>query len=235
MLVAGFPAGAWGTNCYVVAPSPGEHCVIVDPGHEAAAGVADLVREHRLQPVAVLLTHGHIDHTFCVVPVCGRYGVPAYIHPADRHQLADPGSGLGLPPGQQLLGGLAFSEPDDVVELTGHDMLSIAGLDVGVDHAPGHTKGSVTFHLADAALFSGDLIFQGSIGRTDLPGGDYDEIIDSLARVVLPLPDGLPVLSGHGPATTVGQERVSNPYLAEAAARTGGVAHDELPARRRGL
>ncbi len=223
MLVAGFPAGSWGTNCYVLAPAPGEQCVVVDPGHEAASGVADLVREHGLQPVAVLLTHGHIDHTFSVIPVCGRYGVPAYIHPEDRGQLADPGSGLGVA-SQQLFGGLEFGEPDDVVELTGHDVLTLAGLKLTVDHAPGHTRGSVTFRVADDVLFSGDLLFQGSIGRTDLPGGSYDEILDSLARVILPMPDELPVLSGHGAATTIGAERAANPFLAEAIARASGVA-----------
>ncbi|HVE98081.1 MAG TPA: MBL fold metallo-hydrolase [Mycobacteriales bacterium] len=234
MLVTGFPAGAWGTNCYVVAPGPGEQCVVIDPGHEAAPGVADLVREHRLQPVAVLLTHGHVDHTFSVVPVCGRYGVPAYIHGADRGQLADPASGLGLSPSQDLLGGLAFSEPDEVVELTGRDEVTLAGLDFVVDHAPGHTLGSVTFRLAELVLFSGDLLFRGSIGRTDLPGGSYDEILASLARVVLPLPDELSVLSGHGPATTVGEERAGNPYLAEAARGVGG-APPSARARAQGL
>ncbi|HVE64018.1 MAG TPA: MBL fold metallo-hydrolase [Mycobacteriales bacterium] len=235
MLVAGFPAGSWGTNCYLVAPGPGEQCIVIDPGHEAAGGVADLVREHGLQPVAVLLTHGHIDHTFSVVPVCGRYDVPAYIHPADRHQLADPGSGLGLPPGQSVMG-LSFTEPDEVIELTGHDVLTIAGLDLTVDYAPGHTKGSVTFRLGDEVYFSGDVLFAGSIGRTDLPGGDYDEMLDTLARVVLPLPDELAVLSGHGGATTIGQERATNPYLAEAKARAAGTARGaSAPARSPGL
>ncbi len=84
MLVVGFPAGPWGTNCYVVASGAGEQCVVVDPGKDAAPGVEEAVREHGLQPVAVLLTHGHIDHIWSVVPVCGDYGVPAYIHPADR-------------------------------------------------------------------------------------------------------------------------------------------------------
>ena len=234
MLVTGFPAGAWGTNCYLVAPGPRDQCVIVDPGHESAAGIADLVREHHLQPVAVLLTHGHLDHTFSVIPVCGSYDVAAYIHPADRHQLADPASGLGLTPGQQLFPGITFGEPADVVELTGHDRLRLAGLDVAVDHAPGHTRGSVTFRVDDV-LLSGDLLMQGTIGRTDLPGGSYDEMLDSLARVVLPLPDQTAVLSGHGDATTVGVERVTNPYLAEAAARAAGRTAGDVTAPGRGL
>jgi hydroxyacylglutathione hydrolase len=223
MLVEGFPAGSFQTNCYVVAPGPGEQCVVVDPGQDAAPGVEDILREHRLQPVAVLLTHGHIDHVWSVVPVCGAHDVPAYLHPADRYMLSDPARSFGLPAGQPVFGGLTFAEPSDVIELTGSDTITLAGLDFAVEHAPGHTEGSLTFRLGDAVFFSGDLVFAGSIGRTDLPGGDYDTILDSLARVVLPLPDDLPILSGHGPTTTVGAERATNPYLREAAERAGTV------------
>lgn len=223
MLVAGFPAGSFGTNCYVVAPAAGEQCVVIDPGQDAVRGVEDVVREHRLKPVAVVLTHGHIDHVWSVVPVCGAHDVPAYVHPADRYMLSDPSRALGMPAGQPVFGGLTFAEPSDVVELTGSDTITLAGLDLAVEHAPGHTEGSLTFRLGDVALFSGDLVFAGSIGRTDLPGGDYDTILDSLARVVLPLPDELPILSGHGPETTVGAERARNPFLREAAERAGGV------------
>lgn len=214
MLIAGFPAGSWGTNCYVVAPAAGEQCVVIDPGQDAARGIDDLVREHRLMPVAVLLTHGHIDHVFSVVPVCGAHDVPAYIHPDDRYMLSDPGRALGAPPGTNVFG-LEWAEPSDVVELTGEDRITLAGLDFDVRHAPGHTEGSVTFR-ADEAFFSGDLVFAGSVGRVDLPGGSWEAMLESLRRVVLPLPDDLPILSGHGPATTVGRERATNPYLREA-------------------
>lgn len=220
MLVRGFPAGSWQTNCYVVAPGPGEQCVIVDPGQDSVLGIDAIVEEHRLQPVAVLLTHGHLDHTWSVAPVCGARDVPAYIHPADRYMLSDPGRAFGRPPGERQFG-LEFTEPSDVIELTGSDDVTLAGLDFRVDLTPGHTEGSVTFRLGDAVFFSGDLIFQGTIGRTDLPGGSYDAILDSLARVVLPLPDELPILSGHGDPTTVGAERATNPYLREAAERAG--------------
>ena len=91
MLVAGFPAGSLAANCYVVAPAPGEECVVIDTGQDASDGVDEIVKEHRLKPVAVLLTHGHFDHTLSVVPVCGARGIPAYIHPDDREMLADPG------------------------------------------------------------------------------------------------------------------------------------------------
>lgn len=227
MLVAGFPAGSLGANCYLVAPAAGEQCVIIDPGEDAVPGVEDAVREHGLQPVAVLLTHGHTDHTMSVVPVCtkykrGDYGVPAYIHPGDREMLTDPQKWLGIAPGTPIFGRSEFVEPSDVKELTDGVVLSLAGLEITVDHAPGHTKGSVTFRTPEQrdiprVLFTGDLLFAGAVGRWDLPGGDRDELLASLARVCLPLPDETVVLSGHGPQTTIGRERATNPFLTEAA------------------
>jgi hydroxyacylglutathione hydrolase len=226
VFVSGFAAGSWATNCYVVAPAVGEECVIIDPGHDATARVNEVVRENRLKPVAVLLTHGHVDHIFSVVPVCGAHDVPACIHPDDRWMMCDPGGALGRAAGQPLFGDMVFTEPDEVRELADGDVLTLAGLDFVVRHTPGHTKGSVTFMTPESrepvaprapVLFSGDLLFAGSIGRTDLPGGDYPSMLESLARVCLPLPDDTLVLSGHGVATTIGQERASNPFLAEAA------------------
>ncbi|MEU5865229.1 MULTISPECIES: MBL fold metallo-hydrolase [unclassified Nonomuraea] len=220
MLIAGFPAGALQTNCYVVAPAAGEECVIVDPGQDAAEGVDELLREHRLKPVAVLLTHGHLDHVWSVAPVCGARDVPAWIHPDDRHLLSDPSAGWGG--GVSLFGDIRLSEPDDVRELSDGAELSLAGLDLVVDHTPGHTRGSVSFRLpGDEIMFSGDLLFAGSIGRSDLPGGDYATILRSLATKCLPLPDDTVVLPGHGPQTTIGRERATNPYLKEAAPQAG--------------
>lgn len=226
MFVAGFPAGSFGTNCFVVAPGPGEECVIIDPGQDAERGIEEILAKHRLRPAAVLLTHGHIDHIWSVVPVCGAKNITAYIHPEDRAMLSDPARGFPPAVGQQLLGGLTFSEPDDVAELTDGATVALAGLEFVVDHAPGHTPGSVTFRLPAAeggagqeatgdepVMFSGDLLFAGSIGRTDLPGGDHQTILNSLAKVCLPLPDETVVLPGHGVATTIGAERASNPFL----------------------
>jgi hydroxyacylglutathione hydrolase len=244
VLVAGFPAGSFGTNCYVVAPAAGEHCVVIDPGQDATEGVEEILAEHRLHPVAVLLTHGHIDHIWSVVPVCGAHDVPAYIHPADRDLLSDPAKGFGLLAGQDLFGGLKFTEPGEVRELPAAGPLDIAGLRFHVDLTPGHTPGSITFLLPGPevagevgvpVLFSGDLLFAGSIGRTDLPGGDYAEILRSLARVCLPLPDEAAVLSGHGPATTIGRERASNPYLREAALAAAGSGPSRTDGPGRGL
>jgi glyoxylase-like metal-dependent hydrolase (beta-lactamase superfamily II) len=221
VLVAAFPAGPWGTNCYVVAPAAREECLVIDPGKDAASGIADLVRDQRLRPAAVLLTHGHIDHMWSVAPVAGAYESAAYIHPADRHLLSDPMAGLSADFAAMLLGGdYEFAEPDDVRELSDGQRLSLAGLELTVDHTPGHTPGSVTFRSPydgpeDVAelMFSGDLLFAGSIGRTDLPGGDHPTMLHSLAAKVLPRDDGVVVLPGHGPQTTIGRERATNPFL----------------------
>jgi glyoxylase-like metal-dependent hydrolase (beta-lactamase superfamily II) len=227
VLVIGFPAGPWETNCFVVAPARGEQCVVIDPGYGADSLLDEVLGEHHLQPVAVLLTHGHVDHTWSVTPVCGAKDVPALIHPADRFMLTDPNASLGIPSSTPIFGRFEWAEPSDVREIVDGETLTLAGLDLRVDWAPGHTKGSVTFTSGND-FFSGDLLFAGSIGRTDLPGGSFAEIQSSLARVALTLPDETVVRPGHGPDTTIGRERQLNPFLVE--------LRDEPPAEvRRGL
>jgi hydroxyacylglutathione hydrolase len=223
VLVTGFPAEAFGTNCYVVAAGPGEQCLIVDPGIGVLDQLDEVIAEHRLFPAAVLLTHGHLDHTFSVAPVCGARGITAYVHPADLEMLADPAKGLSVDLTELFGGRLPYSEPEDVAELTDGDTLVLAGLEVTVDHAPGHTGGSVLFRLpaagtswdAEQLCLSGDVLFAGSIGRTDLPGGSTETMLTSLRDKILPLADDTVVLPGHGPSTTIGRERASNPYLRE--------------------
>ena len=225
MLIAGFPAAAFDTNCYVVAPAAGEECVVVDPGVEVLAELDQVLAEHRLRPAAVLLTHGHIDHTFSVTPVCGAKGVSAYIHPDDRELLADPMKGLSTQTAALFGGRLQWSEPDDVRLLDEAKPIRLAGLEISVDHAPGHTPGSVVFRLpydgpaedVPEVALTGDVLFAGSIGRTDLPGGSMAEMLVSLRDKILTLDDEVVVLPGHGPATTIGRERQRNPYLLEVA------------------
>ncbi len=224
MLVTGFPAEAFGTNCYVVATGPGEQCLIVDPGIGVLDRLDEVLAEHRLHPAAVLLTHGHLDHTFSVAPVCGARGITAYVHPADLEMLADPAKGLSVDLTELFGGRLPYTEPEDVAELTDGATLALAGLEVTVDHAPGHTGGSVLFRLPgdDAPVcLSGDVLFAGSIGRTDLPGGNTETMMSSLRDKILPLADDTVVLPGHGPATTIGRERAQNPYLRGLAAAPG--------------
>ena len=241
MFLAGFPAGPWGTNCYVAATGVGQECVVVDPGKDAASGVEQVVRENRLKPVAVLVTHGHIDHMWCVAPVAGSYDATAFIHPDDRHLLTDPMAGLSPETAGMLLGGTyEFAEPDDVAELGDGQRIELAGLEVLVDHTPGHTPGSVTFrtpYTGDAAqdvtevMFSGDLLFAGSIGRTDLPGGDHPTMLRSLERKVLTLDDSIVVLPGHGEQTSIARERATNPFLLDLVRGAGG----STPLNTRGL
>ena len=222
MLIAAFPAGPWGTNCYVVATGSGSECVVIDPGKDAADGVAQVVAEHRLKPVSVLVTHGHVDHMWCVAPVAGTYDATAWIHPRDRHLLTDPMAGMSRETTQMLLGGNhTWAEPDDVRELGDGQDLELAGLRFVVDHTPGHTEGSVTFRTPYAqqdvseVMFAGDLLFEGSIGRTDLPGGDHATMLRTLSTKVLPLADDIVVLPGHGGQTSIGRERATNPFLRE--------------------
>jgi hydroxyacylglutathione hydrolase len=229
VFLAGIPADAFGTNCYIVATAPGEECVVVDPGIGITANLDDMLAEHRLAPVAVLLTHGHLDHTFSVTPVCQARGVPAYIHPGDREMLADPAKGLSSDLTQLFGGRFEWAEPDDVLELADGAPIMLAGLTITVDHAPGHTQGSVLFRLPEEAdgpptCLSGDVLFAGSIGRTDLPGGDTDMMMVSLRDRILPLADETVVLPGHGPPTTIARERATNPFLRQVAAAKPGAA-----------
>ena len=216
MLIAGFPAGSWATNCYVLAAGPGEPCVIVDPGQESIDGVQEILREHRLLPAAVLLTHGHIDHVWSVAPLTSEFEIPALIHAEDRYRLADPAGSSFSAARDQLLAmtknSLELTEPSDVREFGDQETVEFAGLTLTVQHAPGHTEGSSVF-LTDEVMFSGDLLFAGSIGRTDLPGGDHTQMVASLGRVIMPADDAIVVLPGHGPQTTIGQEKATNPYL----------------------
>jgi glyoxylase-like metal-dependent hydrolase (beta-lactamase superfamily II) len=223
VLITGVEAAAFGTNCYVVAAGAGEQCLIVDPGVGVLDHLDEVLEEYRLHPAAVLLTHGHIDHTFSVAPVCGARGITAYVHPADREMLANPAKGFSGDLSQLFGGRLEYSEPEDVAELGDGVTMTIAGIEIRVDHAPGHTGGSVLFRLADEdpVCLSGDVLFAGSIGRTDLPGGDTDAMMTSLRTKILPLADETVVLPGHGPATTIGRERAQNPFLRELIAAPG--------------
>lgn len=230
MLISGFPAGSFGTNCYVVANGPGEPCLIVDPGQDAIDGVMEIVRENRLAPAAVLLTHGHIDHIWCVAPVSDSFGIPAYIHADDRYRLEDPAANSLFASREKLLtmtkGALELTEPDDVRVFDTSTPMNIAGIELSIRHAPGHTEGSVVFEQAATGdippiMWSGDVLFAGSIGRTDLPGGDPEAMRTTLRSVIVPAPDETVVLPGHGQQTTIAAERASNPYLREFA---GGVS-----------
>jgi hydroxyacylglutathione hydrolase len=231
VLVAGFPTGSFQANCFVLAAEVGGPCVVVDPGQDAEQPLDDVLRKHQLDPVAVLLTHGHFDHIFAVTPVCDGHDIPAWIHPEDRVLLSDPMRALSADARQFFGGRVQLREPREVRALDDGTSLELAGLSFTVDHTPGHTRGSVTFRSVmgngsgETLLVSGDTLFAGSIGRTDLPGGDHEQMLTSLRDKILVLDDDTIVLPGHGPQTTIGRERVTNPFLHGLAA----------PGRARGL
>ena len=226
MLVVGFPTGALQANCYLLATGEGEPCVIVDPGQDAVEPVAEALRKYRLSPVAALLTHGHFDHTFSVAPICDGNDIPAWIHPDDRDMLEDPLRGISDGAASLFGGRLEMREPKEVRELTDRGQLDLAGLTFTVDHSPGHTGGSVLFRTeaeeGGQLLLAGDTLFAGSIGRTDLPGGDPRRMQQSLRERILTLDDDTVVLPGHGQTTTIGRERASNPFLLELGSTPSG-------------
>ncbi len=220
MLIDRVIAPYFETNCWILAPGSGQECIIVDPGmarpnlvNEIEQKVSDL----KLKPVAVLITHGHLDHTFSVLPLTKQIPMRTFVTGADRFLLTDPMGALdrgGV--SEQFLsafGAEKFKEPDEIVELEDFSTFEVAGMQITSIFAPGHTKGSVIFTVDNQQLISGDVLFAGSIGRTDLPTGSATQMRKTLRDRILTLPDGLNVLPGHGGQTTIGIERVRNPYL----------------------
>ena len=215
MLVKCHPAPMYATNCWVIAAGAGQECIIVDPGMpDISHDIEAIISEYKLKPVAALLTHGHLDHTFSVKPLADGYGISAYIHSEDRAAITQ----LERVHGQEFidaLGDVKFEEPMKVQELKNESELDFVGLKIKAIHAPGHTAGSLMFKINDELLVSGDVLFAGSIGRTDLPSGSGEQMRKTLQSKVLPLNDDLRVLTGHGAETTIKFERANNPYLKE--------------------
>jgi len=217
VLIEKIPLWLAETNAYLVAPSgPGGECVLVDAPPDPAA-ILERLQFHGLRLVALLSTHGHIDHIGGVKEVVKAqdHPVPVHIHELDRHMLLDPRGTSGS--FGQYLGQLDVSAPELIEGLDDGQVVRGAGMKFTCLHTPGHTMGSVCLRLdiddAPPILFSGDHLFAGSIGRTDMAGGSFPALMESMATKIMPLDDDVAVLPGHGPNTTIGRERATNPFI----------------------
>jgi hydroxyacylglutathione hydrolase len=213
LLIDSFAAPMFATNCWVLATAPGSECVVIDPGMpDVSLQLEAMLQQHNLKPVAVIATHGHLDHTFSIQPIADGYAIPTYIHSEDRAYLSSPEKILGAE-FAATVSAMDFSEPAEVRELRNGEVVEMVGLTFKAIHAPGHTRGSLMFEVSDQVLVSGDVLFAGSIGRTDLPTGSAKEMEETLRKKVIPLSDHLQILPGHGSRTTMAHERKTNLYL----------------------
>jgi hydroxyacylglutathione hydrolase len=225
--------GVWATNCVVLGDRSTGRAVVVDPGQRGEEAVPVLLERVGLTAAAILLTHAHLDHLWAAPSLARTLGVPVHLHPDDAWLWRRPEEAFG-PQGAQLAAGFGFTEWDvdgiDLRPLADGQRLEIAGLRIDVHHTPGHTPGHVVFTTDDLAgapmrlderplcapgtvMLSGDLLFAGSIGRTDLAGGDPAAMTRSLAATMAGCTDETLVVPGHGDATTIGEERATNPFL----------------------
>ena len=207
------PLGLFECNCTILGDPESRRAVVFDPGDEVERILATLAK-HRLTVDHILLTHAHIDHVGAVAPLKREFGVPVLMH-ADDQQLYDR---LDVQAGWA---GMLTPERVAIDRYLEHgETLSLLGLEIQVLHTPGHSPGSISFYLpALAKVISGDALFRGSIGRTDLPGGNFDQLIRAIESQLLTLPEETAVFPGHGPSTSIGLEKRTNPFLTAARAR----------------
>ncbi len=197
--------GSLETNCYVVYCQDSLECAVVDPGAEADR-IFQLIARKSLKPALILNTHGHIDHIGANKGIKEKFNIPLYIHSADSPMLENvQQSEMAI-----FLGVMDSPSPDHL--LNDGDKIKIGESFLRVIHTPGHSPGSVSF-LGDGFLLSGDTLFLGGVGRTDLPGGSWKDIESSIKNKILTMPDEMIVLPGHGSFTTVGQEKRANPFI----------------------
>ncbi|MBN1393017.1 MAG: MBL fold metallo-hydrolase [Sedimentisphaerales bacterium] len=201
--------GAFETNCYVLrANEKVKDCLVIDTGL-VAEELVDFIRAHRLNPVAVVLTHGHVDHIAGLVALRHHYPcIKVYIHKLDAEMLTGEKDNLSY------MAGLSFSSAPADFLLEEGDTIEQANIKLHVLHTPGHTQGGICLYSKDDGIaFVGDTLFADSIGRTDMPGGSGTQLINSIKQKLCTLPDETIVYPGHGPQTTIGQEKKNNPFL----------------------
>lgn len=219
----GYTLGMWQANCYLVGDRDAGRAVVIDPGQDAEAVITERLAANGVTCDGILLTHGHIDHLWSAPALAASLDVPVYLHAEDRWLWDNPVAAFSpdLGSGREVLKaqfGLDWDPPTErLVDIADGSTVTGGTMSFTVRHSPGHTPGSSVFLTGDVraelVLLSGDLVFAGSVGRTDFPRGSFEQQNESLARVVLPLPDDTLVFSGHGPQTTVGVERQTNPFL----------------------
>ncbi|GAA0747635.1 MBL fold metallo-hydrolase [Clostridium oceanicum] len=195
------PVGIYGANCYIVMDSKTKKSGIIDPGGDGDE-ILHEIKKMKTKPQCILLTHGHMDHTGAADELRKKFNIPIYISAADEKLIQK---------NEEIFGKLGKSNKADIY-LNDKDIIKIGDLDVKCINTPGHTPGGVSFYTR-GILFTGDTLFKGSIGRTDLAGGNFESIIESIKNKIMVLADSIKVLPGHGPATTIEYERNNNPFI----------------------
>ena len=220
MLVRQVVADFFETNCWIIAKGANQECLVVDPGISRPSlvnRIKEEIQRFKLKPVAIVVTHGHLDHTYSVLPLSKEIPMRTYISKKDKYLLQDPYAALQKDSGiQYLIDQIAkenIGEPSDVYAISDVENFEIAGMKIESKLAPGHTAGSMVFEVESEFLISGDVLFAGAIGRTDLPTGSMPMMKKTLKNIILKMTDELNVLPGHGVQTTIAEEKRSNPYL----------------------
>ena len=205
MIFEGIPVGPMGANCYIIGCKETKEGAVVDPGDEGRRIVAK-ARELGLNIKSIILTHGHIDHIMAVDVVKEATGAQILIHREDAPMLVDGKRNLSY-----FMGSLKNYSAADVLLKDG-DTIKVGNLEIKVLHTPGHTPGGICL-VVEGKIISGDTLFEGSVGRSDFPGGSHETLIGSIKNKLMPYPDETKVYPGHGPSTTIGFERLNNPFL----------------------
>ncbi|MGC8718985.1 MAG: MBL fold metallo-hydrolase [Thermodesulforhabdaceae bacterium] len=209
MIIEHLVVGMLQTNCYIIADEKSGEAMVIDPGGEAKR-IHNFLASRSLKLKAILLTHGHFDHVLDAWNLKKLSGSEIYIHPLDEPLLHNRMVGLGA----FLMGKAATLDLSPDKYIKEGDILTLGNTDIHVLETPGHTPGHVSFYVPSKRLiFVGDTLFDGSIGRTDFPGGSYEQLINSVKTKIFPLGDDIVVYPGHGPTTTVGKERRTNPFF----------------------